>query len=116
MIKPVILWTDALLFLLTALVVIFVLYARHKPHIRRPWQRIFQGRIAAASVVVLLAFILIGLLDSLHYRVALDANGKSADTHYAVEVLSVLDALTGTLRTRKEKSYSAPFATHLYIK
>ncbi|NNJ94018.1 MAG: ABC transporter permease [Halobacteria archaeon] len=116
MIKPVILWTDALLFLLTALVVVFIFYARRKPHIRRPWQRIFQGRIAMSSVVILLAFIVIGLLDSLHYRVALEANDAASETHYAIEVLSALDVLTGTLRTREEKSYSAPFATHLYIK
>ena len=114
MIKPVILWTDALIFLLTAVVVIFVFYARSKPHIREPWQRVFTGRIAAASVVVLLAFVLTGLLDSLHYRLPLAANGKNAETHYAGEVLSVLDALVGPLKTQVEKTYSAPFATHLF--
>ena len=116
MIKPVILWTDGLLFLLTALVGAFILYARGKPHIRQPWARIFRGRIAAASVVVLGAFVLVGLLDSMHYRLPLASNGNSSETHYAVEVLSVLDAVTGTLRTREEKSYSAPFATTLYVK
>jgi peptide/nickel transport system permease protein len=34
--------------------------------------------------------------------------------HHAVEVLSVLDVLVGPLRTRVEKTYSAPFATHLF--
>ena len=116
MIKPVVLWTDGLLFLLTVLVVVFVFYARRKPHIRRPWRRIFRGRIAAASVVVLAAFVLVGLLDSMHYRLPLDDNGTGTETHYAVEVLSVLDAMMGPLRTNVEKSYSAPFATHLYIK
>ena len=116
MIKPVILWTDALLFLLTVLVVVFIFYARRKPHIRRPWRRIFRGRIAAASVVVLAAFVLVGLLDSMHYRLPLDDNGTGTETHYAVEVLSVLDAMMGPLRNNVEKSYSAPFATHLYIK
>jgi peptide/nickel transport system permease protein len=33
-----------------------------------------------------------------------------------VEVLSVLDVLVGPLRTRVEKTYSAPFATHLYTR
>ncbi|MBT8121022.1 MAG: ABC transporter permease [Gammaproteobacteria bacterium] len=113
---PVILKTDGLLFLLTALVVVFVLYARGKPHIRRPWGRIFRGRIAGASVVVLGAFVLTGLLDSLHYRLPLEAGGNSSDVHYAVEVLSVLDAITGKLRTQEEKSYSAPFAATLYVK
>ena len=35
---------------------------------------------------------------------------------YSGEVLSVLDELLGAMRTQDEKSYSAPFATHLYSK
>ncbi len=116
MIKPVILWTDALVFLLALVVVAFILYARSKPHIREPWQRVFRGRIAAASAVILLAFVLVGLLDSLHFRLPLEGNGSSTETHYSVEVLSVLDVLVGPLRTQEEKTYSAPFATHLYTK
>jgi peptide/nickel transport system permease protein len=116
MIKPVILWTDALIFLLTAVVVLFILYARSKPHIRAPWKRVFSGRIAAASVVVLLAFILVGLLDSIHFRLPLEANGDNGEVHYAGEVLSVLDVLVGPLRTQVEKTYSAPFATHLFAR
>jgi peptide/nickel transport system permease protein len=111
---PVILWTDALVFLLTLVVVIFILYARRKPHLGAPWHRVFTGQIAAASVVVLLAFVLIGLLDSLHFRLPLKANGTDEQVHHAVEVLSVLDVLVGPLRTRVEKTYSAPFATHLF--
>ncbi|MGD2113380.1 MAG: ABC transporter permease, partial [Gammaproteobacteria bacterium] len=114
MIKPVILWTDALVFLLTLVVIGFVLYARRKPHLAMPWRRVISGRIAAASAVVLLAFVLTGLLDSLHFRVPLDGNGADGEVHYAVEVLSVLDVLVGPLRTQVEKTYSAPFATHLY--
>lgn len=114
MIMPVILWTDALVFLLTLVVVIFILHARRKPHLRAPWHRVFTGQIAAASVVVLLAFVLIGLLDSLHFRLPLKANGTDEQVHHAVEVLSVLDVLVGPLRTRVEKTYSAPFATHLF--
>ncbi len=116
MIKPVILWTDTLVFLLTLVVAIFILYARSKPHIREPWQHVFRGRIAAASAVVLLAFILVGLLDSLHFRLPLENNGNASETHYAIDVLSVLDVLAGPLRTQDEKTYSAPFATHLYAK
>ena len=116
MIKPVILWTDALIFLLLAVVIIFVLYARSKPHIRAPWHHVFTSRIASASVVVLLAFVLIGLLDSLHFRLPLEKNGNTDEVHYAVEVLSAFDVLVGPLRTRVEKTYSAPFATHLFSK
>ena len=114
MIMPVILWTDALVFLLTLVVVIFILYARRKPHLRAPWHRVFTGPVAAVSVVVLLSFVLVGLLDSLHFRLQLKANGNDDRVHYAVEVLSLLDILVGPLRTRVEKTYSAPFSTHLF--
>jgi peptide/nickel transport system permease protein len=113
---PVVLWTDALIFLLTAVVIIFVIYARSKPHLRAPWYRVFKGRIAAASVVVLLAFIVVGLLDSLHFRLQLENNKNSEATHYSVDVLSVLDVILGPVRTQVEKTYSAPFSTHLFAK
>ena len=64
---------------------------------------------------VLLCFVVIGLLDSLHYRAALPAEPGQA-RQYAVEVNSALDALAAPLRTRLEKTYSAPFATRLYAK
>jgi peptide/nickel transport system permease protein len=116
MIMPVILWTDALIFLLLLVVVVFITYVRSKPHLRAPWRYVFSRRLAAASVVVLLVFVLIALLDSLHFRLPLENNGASDEVHYAVEVLSVLDTLLGPLRTRTEKTYSAPFATHLYTR
>jgi peptide/nickel transport system permease protein len=114
MIKPVLLWTDVLIFLLTTVVVMFVFYARSKPHIRAPWQRVFTGKVASASVVVLLAFVLVGLLDSLHFRLPLTSNGNNDEIHYAGEVMSALDTLVGPLRTQVEKTYSAPFAAHLF--
>ena len=114
MIKPVLLWTDALLFLLVIVVVVFIAYARSRPHIRAPWKRVFTGRIAAAAGVVLLAYVLLGLLDSLHFRLPLEGGGSAGEMHYAGEVLSVLDVLAGPVRTHLEKTYSAPFATHLF--
>jgi peptide/nickel transport system permease protein len=116
MIKPVILWTDALIFLLVTVVIVFSVYARGKPHLRAPWTHVLHSRIAAGSLVVLLAFITTGLLDSLHFRLPLADNGNGKQTHYAVEVLSVLDILVGPLRTRVEKTYSAPFSTHLFTR
>jgi peptide/nickel transport system permease protein len=116
MIRPVILWTDALIFLLLAVVIVFGIYARGKPHLRAPWTQVLRSRIAAGSLVILLAFITVGVLDSLHFRLPLADNGNDGETHYAVDVLSVFDVLVGPLRTRVEKTYSAPFATHLYTR
>ena len=116
MILPVILWTDALIYLLLTVIAAFILYARRKPHLRAPWQQIFRRRLAAASAVILLAYVLIGVLDSIHYRLPLENQGGRTEVHYSVEVLSLLDTLVGPLRTRNETTYSAPFATHLFIR
>ncbi|MGV0949556.1 MAG: ABC transporter permease [Azonexus sp.] len=113
--QVVILWSDALIWLLVAAGVGLGLLIAKSPPLLAAWRRVGANRVGMASATVLLAFILIGLLDSLHYRVQLEGKpGQKAI--YAVEVLSVLDALLAPLRTRNEKTYSEPFATRLYAK
>ncbi|MHB1174132.1 MAG: ABC transporter permease [Sulfuriferula sp.] len=115
MFKPVMLWTDALIFLLLAAVGIFTWYVRRHDHLRVPWRRVLTNPTGMAAAVVLMVFVVIGLLDSLHYRPALTSKaGQPA--RYGVEVLSALDAMLPELRAHKEKTYSAPLATHLYAK
>jgi len=65
---------------------------------------------------VLAAFILIGLLDSLHYRPRLEVVAGQSANGYGSEVRSALDALLLPLRSGTEKTYSAPLATHLYAR
>ena len=114
-IQIVILWSDLLIWLLVAAGIgVGVLIARDPP-LLSAWRRVGANRVGMASATVLLAFIVIGLLDSLHYRVALE--GKPGQkVQYAIEVLSLLDAVATPLRTRSEKTYSEPFATRLYAK
>jgi peptide/nickel transport system permease protein len=50
---PVVLWTDALIFLLLTGVVAFALFARRREHLRAPWRRVGRSGIAMASLVVL---------------------------------------------------------------
>lgn len=112
---PYILVTDVLIFLLLAAVLGFVLLIYSREHLRVPWRRVAQSPMAMGSAVVLMAFVIIGLLDSIHYRPRLESS--SADKfQYAVEPLSVLDKILSDLRTKQEKTYSAPLATHLYAK
>lgn len=118
-IQPVLLWSDALLFVLIAAIVVLVLWARRQDAMRAAWGRVAQDGMAMAAATVLAVFVLIGLLDSLHYRPRLEATpGETgaATPRYAVEVHSALDALLSDLRRRSEKTYSAPLATHLYSK
>jgi len=114
--KPVFLWTDMLLWLLLAGVAFYVWRVRLHEHLREPWRRLLRSRSGVASAVVLLAFVAVGVLDSLHFRLPLEKQGNGAETHYSPEVLSVFDLMVGPLRKQVEKTYSAPFASQLYTK
>lgn len=112
---PVVLWSDALLFLLLGVVAMFVHHMRRHEHLRAPWQRVGRSRLGMASVVILLAYGSIGLLDSLHFRTRLPTEAGQP-VQYAAEVLSVFDVLVRPLRDQVEQTYSSPFATHLFVK
>jgi peptide/nickel transport system permease protein len=119
MIKPVLLWSDALILLLLWAVAALLWLARKNgpmsETLRDPWRQVMKSRVGAATALILSLYIGIGLLDSLHYVERLpDAPGQSAQ--YSGEVRSGLDWLLTPLRENVEKTYSAPFATHLYAK
>ena len=112
---PVILWSDALVFLLIAAGITAAWYVRRHEHLLLPWRRVAKSDMAMVSLLVLSLFVAVGVLDTLHYRVALpQANGS--EKVYSPEVLSVFDKLVEPLRTHTEKTYSAPFALTLYSK
>lgn len=113
--QPVILWSDGLIWLLVAGVFALVWQGRRQALVRQSWARVGSSRPGMAAAVVLLCFVAVGLLDSLHYRSQLPTT-QGQPVKYGVEVLSALDALVAPLRTRPEKTYSAPLATHLYAK
>ena len=111
----VLLWTDALIFALLAGVLGLAVFIRRREHLRAPWRAVAQRPMAMGSALVLSVFVVIGLLDSLHYRERLPDSPADAP-HYSVDVLSVFDALVGNLRTQHEKTYSEPLAMQLYAK
>jgi len=113
---PVFLPTDALVWLLVAAVAIFTWVCSRRPYLAAPWARVFRSRAAVASSVFLAAFVFVGLLDSAHYRPQLAAKEPAAPAVYSVEARSLLDVVLTPLRTRLEKTYSAPLATRLYQK
>jgi peptide/nickel transport system permease protein len=112
---PVFLWTDILIFLLLAVITAGIFYLRSKPYLRAPWIMVMQRKRGVISVIILLSYVSIGFLDSLHFRTAI-ATQEDKEQHYSTEVLSVLDWLVTPIRTQVEKTYSAPFATHLFVK
>jgi len=114
--KPVILWTDFLLFLLVAAVIGFWLYARTRPHLLQPWRRLVQSRQGMGALVFIAFFVAVGLVDSMHFRPQLAEADVSQQSRFAVQTQSLLDLIAGSLRTQTEKTYSAPLATHLFAK
>ncbi|MDP2706938.1 MAG: ABC transporter permease, partial [Burkholderiales bacterium] len=114
--QAVVLWTDWLVYLLVLVIVATAAYVRSKAHLRAPWRRVAQSVSGMIGLVVLLVFVAAGLLDSVHFRPRLAMSDPDAKAAYAVEVLSVLDLVLEPLRTRREKTYSAPLATQLYAR
>jgi len=109
------LWTDILIYLLLVSVIVFAFYTLRHEHLRVPWRQVSRRPMAMASLVILLAYVAVGLMDSVHYRPLLETQ-KQGERVYSNEVLSLLDKMTTPLRTRLEKTYSAPFAMQAYTK
>lgn len=103
----IILWTDALLFFLILVLASAYLYLSRKARLRRPLRTIGHNRTGMVSLTVLLFFLLIGLMDSVHFK---SKEGKIN------EIISLLDYWATPIRTATEKTYSAPFAAYLYNK
>ena len=103
----IILWTDALIFVLISVITFVVFSLRKKQHFVRPWQKVSQNRTALVSLVFLLCFLFVGVLDSVHFKPS-DGLNK--------EVISLLDYWASPLREHQEKSYSAPFSVYAYSK
>lgn len=94
-------------------IVAFTWYVRRQPHLRAPWRRVAQSTSGMVALTVLALFLVVGLLDSVHYRVNAAPAGKPGQSG---EIRSALDAALAPLKARREKTYSAPLATHLFAK
>ncbi len=103
----ILLWTDTLILLLLLASIGIVFYLRDKEHIQRPLNKIARSKVGMVSLVVLMFFLLVGLLDSIHFKSNQENNN---------EIISLLDYCATPLREHAEKTYSAPFATVLYSK
>jgi peptide/nickel transport system permease protein len=118
--KLVFLWTDIALFLLVAAVLGYAWRVSRSVTLRATWGRVARDASAMSAAVVLLGFVMVGLLDSVHYRPQLPpAPGAPADAPvvYAPAVKSLLDSLLDdTVLTKPERTYSAPLAARQFTK
>lgn len=115
---PVLLWSDALVWLMAIAALVLGIASTRQPQLAAAWRRVGRSRPGMASATLVLVFVVVGLLDSLHYRPLLPAapGAPAAPAAYAVETLSLLDSIAEPLRSRNEKTYSAPLATRAFAK
>jgi len=112
---PIIFITDFLIFLLLFTIVGFYLYARKHEHLSAPWRVVKKRPLAMSSAVVLFLFVTIGLFDSIHFHPSIETNESNKNV-YSNEIMSVLDIFLDDLRTKNEKTYSAPLASYSFSK
>jgi peptide/nickel transport system permease protein len=116
--KPVLLWSDALVFILVIVLSTFFYRLRNDPQTRERWSQVFSSRLGMVTFTVIMVYVGIALLDSLHFRRAL-ANPEGVDTtevFYDNKVTSVLDLMLDGMGDRYERTYSAPFALKSFEK
>jgi len=116
----VFLWTDIAMFGMVAGVLLYIWHVRRTPTLRVTWRRVATDAPAMCSAVILMAFVTVGLLDSIHYRPLLPPVANAAPDApklYAPIVKSALDGLLdGTVLASPEKTYSQPLATRQFTK
>jgi len=108
-------WTDTLIFLvLGSLLLAFLRFGRKEQWLR-PWRKLTSDKPAMISLVILGVFLLIGLLDSIRFYPA-HATASAGSVIVQGEPISLFDVWATTIRIHDEKTYSAPFASHLYTR
>lgn len=104
------LWTD---YMIWGLVIALMAWGRiisRSLQVKQQWLQIFESKLAMISAIILLFYLAIALLDSIHFK----TNSKAPTA--IMETQSVLDAFFPHLAYQQERTYSAPFATTEYNK
>lgn len=115
--KLEIMWTDGFVWLMVVMALGYVWHVLHTPALRQAWRSVFYTPSAVACGVILSFFVVVGLLDSIHYRPMLPAIEGQTELRYSPISRSVLDdVLEAAGMAKKERSYSAPLSTHLFFK
>jgi peptide/nickel transport system permease protein len=117
--KPVFLATDIVLFVLLAAVALYVWHALRTPTLRQTWHRVVRDSTAMSAATILAVFLLISVLDSVHFRTLLTQSpdaAANAGPAYSTRTLSLLDQLLIGRRESVEKTYSVPLGTHQFSK
>ncbi|MEY4013176.1 MAG: Glutathione transport system permease protein GsiD [Pseudomonadota bacterium] len=113
--KLTLLTTDLFVLALLIALAIYGWQVRRSPELSANWRLVFQRPVGMASGLVLGFFLSIGVLDSMHFRLALPTLPGQTEVRYG-ETQSALDVLLKPLVTARERSYSEPLAIQAFRK
>lgn len=108
--RPVFLWSDIMIYMLLMCSGAWLSFALRRAYWQVALRQIMAKRMAMFSFGLLCLYGLVGFLDTLHYRAV------SGDNPYGSSIHSMLDLLCQPLIAATEKTYSEPFATHLFTR
>lgn len=92
------LWTDIFVWIFVVLSLFILIKKRKSPLFRVIGKKIFNQSRYMIAFIIVLSFVIIGLLDSIHFKT------KNS------QIYSVLDVILSPRNKEREKTYSAPFA------
>ena len=107
--------TDIFFFAIIISLILYIKYVKGTPDILATWIYVFKNKTGIVSVIVLSFFMVIAFLDSIHFKDKV-YNEESNQYIYSSEIKSALDIVLLPIHKYSEKSYSAPFSSHLYSK
>jgi len=102
------LWTDWMIWGLIASFAYLGVLVRRSRQVAQQWMRIFESKLALISAMILCIYLLIALLDSIHFQTT---SAQQMTVHQ-----SVLDKVFSHLAVGQERTYSAPFASTEHTK
>ncbi len=117
--KFVALWTDIAFMVVLLAAAVYVWHASRSPALRATWSKVTRDTPAMCSAVLLVLFLLVAVLDSIHFRPRLPpvpGAAPDAAVAYTPFTQSVLDVVLTSSARVVEKSYSAPLAVRLFTK
>ncbi len=108
--------TDGLFFGLLVVAIGYAIYASKHEHLRAPWREVSGNAVAVGAATVLAAFLIVAVLDSIHFYPRLESGEHTKSAQFGSEVVSLFDHLVEPMRIQVEKTYSAPFALRAFSK
>lgn len=116
--KFVFLWTDIFVLALVVAVITYGVRVARSATLRSTWSSVARTPSAMCAAIVLLFFMLVGVLDSVHYRPMLPPlTTQPAEPVYSPVLRSALDDLLAlTQLPNRESTYSAPLALRQFTK